>query len=107
MRRFIPGLLLVFLLFLSGCRIGIGVGVEIRLGEVVFRSQDAALSGSLFLDGREVGYLPPSGELRCLVALDFPHEVKVFAPACPEGGCVFRIVPPLRPGEVIILTLPR
>lgn len=93
MVRWVALFALLGLLFLSGCRIGIGVGVEVR-------SLDAALSGPFFLDGREVGYLPPLG-------LDFPHEVKVFAPACPSGTCVFRVAPPLRPGEVIPLSLPR
>lgn len=107
MRRFLPGIALALLLFLSGCRIGIDVGVEVRLGYVTFRSQDVALSGPFVLDGRNIGYLPPLGALRCLVTLDFPHEVKVLSSACPEGVCAFRIEPPLRPGEVVPLTLPR
>ncbi|MBC7217566.1 MAG: hypothetical protein H5U36_05320 [Candidatus Caldatribacterium sp.] len=92
-------------LFLSGCRIGVGVGLEVRLGYVTFRSQDAALEGPFFLDGVRVGYLPPLGTLRCLVTLDFPHEVRVLASSCPGGVCVFRIEPPLHPGEVISLSL--
>lgn len=107
MRQWVILFPLLFLLFLSGCRIGIEVGVEVRLGYVTFRSLDAALSGPFFLDGREVGYLPPFGALRCLVALDFPHEVRVSASACPSGVCVFRIAPPLHPGEVVPLSLPQ
>lgn len=92
-------------LLLAGCRIGVEVGLEVRLGYVTFRSLDAALSGPFLLDGKRVGYLPPLGALRCLVTLDFPHEVRVLAPTCPSGVCVFRIEPPLRSGEVIELRL--
>lgn len=98
---------LAFLVLFSGCRIGVSVGVEFRLGYVTFRSVDPLLFGPLLLDGREVGYLPPLGGLRCLVTLDFPHEVRVLASSCPEGVCVFFVSPPLCPSEVIPLSLPR
>ncbi|MEN3203347.1 MAG: hypothetical protein ABDK87_06405 [Atribacterota bacterium] len=106
MARWVLLCALTFLVLFAGCRVGVSVGVELRLGYVTFRSVDPLLFGPLLLDGREVGYLPPLGSLRSLVTLDFPHEVRVLAPSCPEGACVFRIEPPLCPGEVISLSLP-
>lgn len=106
MARWVLLCALALLVLFSGCRIGVSVGVEFRLGYVTFRSVDPLLFGPLLLDGTEVGYLPPLGGLRCLVTLDFPHEVRVFSLACPGGVCVFRIEPPLCPGEVIPLSLP-
>uniref|UniRef100_A0A7V3YLD7 Uncharacterized protein n=1 Tax=Candidatus Caldatribacterium californiense TaxID=1454726 RepID=A0A7V3YLD7_9BACT len=91
-------------LFLSGCRIGVGIGVEVRLGYVTFQSVDERISGPFFLDGKRMGDLPPLGTIRCLVTLDFPHEVRVVSASCPGGACVFVFSPPFRPGEVIPLS---
>lgn len=100
-------LVILFLaLSLSGCHIGVGIGFEVRLGYVTFRSLDERLSGPFFLDGRRVGYLPPLGDVRCLVTLDFPHEVRIISPSCPQGTCTFLISPPLRSGDIIPLSLP-
>jgi hypothetical protein len=89
-------------LFLSGCRIGIGV--EVRLGYVTFQSVDERIGGPFFLDGKRMGDLPPLGAIRCLITLDFPHEVRVISASCPGGVCVFVFPPPFRPGEVIPLS---
>ncbi len=106
MKRVIFLIIFFFLLFLPGCWIGLGVGVEIRLGYVTFQSMQEEVAGTFVLDGIEIGYLPPLGTRRCLVTLDFPHEVKILSPSCPGGVCVFHLSPPLQAGEVIPLYLP-
>ncbi|WP_017873141.1 hypothetical protein [Candidatus Caldatribacterium saccharofermentans] len=97
--------LMLLALLLSGCRIGVGIGVEVRLGYVTFQSVDERISGPFFLDGKRMGDLPPLGAIRCLVTLDFPHEVRVVSASCPGGVCVFVFPPPFQPGEVIPLSL--
>ncbi|MGQ9622172.1 MAG: hypothetical protein ACUVTO_01785 [Candidatus Caldatribacteriaceae bacterium] len=105
MKRVILLAIFFFIPFLSGCRVGLELGVEIRLGYVTFQSMQEEVAGTFVLDGREMGYLPPLGMMRCLVVLDVPHEARVLSASCPEGVCVFHLSPPLRAGEVIPLYL--
>jgi len=106
MKRVILLAVFFFLLFFSGCQVGLELGVEIRLGYVTFQSMQEEVAGTFVLDGREMGYLPPLGMIRCLVVLDIPHEARVLSASCPGGACVFPLSPPLRAGEVIPLYLP-
>jgi len=99
------GMLAAAMVF-SACRIGVGVGVEVRMGYVYFQSAHPDLQGDLILDGKRIGYLEPLGWVRQLTTLDFRHIVEIEHPDCPEGLCTWIIEPPLRSGEVIPLSFP-
>ena len=96
----------IILLTLSGCSIGVGVGVETRMGYVYFQSAHPDVHGDLFLDGKRIGYLHPLGWQYRLTTLDFRHVVVLEHPDCPGSLCTWVIEPPLYSGEVIPLAFP-
>lgn len=96
------GLVLLAAFPLSGCRFGLGIGVEARVGVIYFLSSRDDVFGRLYLNGGEVGYLFPHTYLGKWVFLDFRHQVELY---CEHCGAVHSMVinPPLYAGQVITL----
>ncbi|MGQ9472482.1 MAG: hypothetical protein ACUVQZ_04490 [Candidatus Caldatribacteriaceae bacterium] len=86
----------------SGCRVGLGIGVEARLGSIYFLSEREDVFGELYLDGERMGGLVPHQYLGEWVFLDFRHQVELHCGYC---GNVHTLVvnPPLFAGQVITL----
>lgn len=102
LKRWFALLFLIFLslVFLSGCDVGLGIKFEVRLGMVYFVSAGEDVYGKLELDGREVGYLDPGGQLQALTTLDFKHKVSLECGYCGETHS-FIVYPPLIESQVI------
>ncbi len=90
------------MLFLGGCSVGVGVGVETRVGIVYFASSGEDVFGDLYLDGAKIGVLIPGRSIGKWVFLDFKHEVELHCGFC---GVIHSLLltPPLRTGQVIVL----
>ncbi|MEN3186400.1 MAG: hypothetical protein ABDK94_10365 [Atribacterota bacterium] len=103
---FVAITIFVFLSFLlSGCRVGLGVGIETRVGVIYFLSSREDINGELYVDGKKIGYLIPGTYLGKWVFLDFKHQVELRCGYC---GAVHSMVinPPLYAGQVITLDFP-
>ncbi|MGC8777897.1 MAG: hypothetical protein ACP5Q4_04395 [Candidatus Caldatribacteriaceae bacterium] len=86
----------------SGCKIGLGIGVETRVGVIYFLSSRDDVSGELYLDGQKIGYLAPHQYLGQWVFLDFKHQVELHCEHC--GSIHVMVVnPPLYAGQIVTL----
>lgn len=95
--------LLIFSLLFSGCRLGLGVVAEVRLGVIHFVSSDSTTYGELYLDGAYLGKLEPLGVVSRVTTLDFPHQVDLHCGFCGEVHTwVFE--PPFHAGETLELS---
>ena len=103
-KRFLLAVIvLLFLPFFSaGCRIGLGIGVETRVGVIYFLSTRDDVFGQLYLDGEVLGCLVPHEYLGKWVFLDFKHQIELHCGYC---GAVHSMVinPPLYAGQVVTL----
>ncbi|WP_369018799.1 hypothetical protein QBE54_02560 [Thermatribacter velox] len=96
--------LLTLVVLLSGCRVGLGVVAEVRLGVIYFASSDATTYGELYLDGSRAGWLEPFGVISEVTTLDFPHQVDLHCGFCGEVHTwVFE--PPFHAGETLELSV--
>ncbi|MCX7667696.1 MAG: hypothetical protein N2Z84_02045 [Atribacterota bacterium] len=91
-----------FSLLFAGCRIGLGIGVEARLGVIYFLSSLGDVYGELYVDGEKIGYIIPGEYLGKWVFLDFRHQVELRCGYC---GATHSMVidPPLYAGQVVML----
>lgn len=89
-------------LVFSGCRVGLGIVTEVRLGVIYFVSPDPTVFGELYLDGAYVGWLEPLGKISRITTLDFPHQVDLHCGFCGKVHTqVFE--PPFQVGEELEL----
>jgi hypothetical protein len=88
----------------SGCRVGLGVVAEIRLGVVYFASSSPETYGELYLDGSFIGRLEPLGVISRITTLDFPHQVDLRCGFCGEVH-TWIFEPPFHAGETMELVV--
>jgi|YNPMSStandDraft_2_1061718.scaffolds.fasta_scaffold00608_9 hypothetical protein len=94
--------LLLSTFFSAGCRIGLGIGVETRVGVIYFLSTRDDVFGQLYLDGEALGYIAPHEYLGKWIFLDFKHQIELHCGYC---GTVHSMIlnPPLYAGQVVTL----
>lgn len=97
--------LVFFSVLFSGCRIGLGIGIETRVGVIYFLSSGEDIYGELYVDGEKAGSISPGEYLGKWVFLDFKHQVDLH---CGHCGAVHSLMinPPLYAGQVVTLDFP-
>lgn len=97
-------IVIAVVVLLSGCRVGLGVVAEVRLGVVYFASSSPETYGELYLDGSFIGRLEPLGVVSRITTLDFPHQVDLRCGFCGEVH-TWIFEPPFHAGETMELVV--